>query len=49
MPQMPRMNKKCTKIAYKIMGVPPSMAFKRNKHQEYLNKRLIFTESNKAR
>ncbi len=49
MPQMPRINKACTKIAYKIMGVPPAIAFKPNKVQEYINRRLNFTESNKAR
>ena len=49
MPVMRRIDKKAEKIAFKIMGTPPNIAFKRNKEQQRINKRLIFEETVRAR
>jgi len=46
---MPRMNLKAMKIAYKIMGKPASIAFKPSEKQKEVNKRLLFTETDKSR
>lgn len=49
MPAMRRINKKAEKIAFKIMGKPANIAFKRDKEQQRINKRLIFEETVRAR
>ncbi len=49
MPSMPRMPGKGTKIAYKILGVPSNIAFKRNKAEQKINKRLLFEETYRVR
>jgi hypothetical protein len=49
MPAMPRFSAKGTKIAYKILGVPPNIAFKRNKKERSVNKRLTFEETARVR
>lgn len=49
MPAMPRINNKATKIAYKIMGVPPSFAYKPTKEQKRINKKIIYTETRLSR
>lgn len=42
---MPRPQTKAKKIAYKILGVPQNIAFKRSPMQKYVNKRLMFEET----
>lgn len=49
MPAMPRQHSKATKIAYKILGVPANIAHKRSKKEQYINRRLWFEESSRAR
>jgi hypothetical protein len=49
MPTMPRVPGKETKIAYKILGVPANIAFKRDSIEKKINKRLIFEESIRVR
>lgn len=49
MPSMPRPQGKAKKIAYKILGTPPNIAFKRDKRQKQINKRLIFEETTRVR
>lgn len=49
MPAMPRPKGKATKIAYKILGVPGPIAFKRSKEQKKINKVLLFQESQRIR
>jgi hypothetical protein len=49
MPAMPRIKGKATKIAFKILGTPPNIAFKRNKKEQFQNRRLIFEETTRVR
>ena len=49
MPTMPRMSNKARKIAYKILGVPPALAFKRNEEEQRINQRLLFEETVRVR
>lgn len=49
MPTMRRPKIKATKIAYKVMGVPPNLRFKRSKEQSTINKRLLFEETQRVR
>lgn len=49
MPAMRRIDKKAEKIAFKILGVPPNIAFKRNKEQQRINNRLVQEETVRAR
>ena len=42
-------NAKATKVAFKILGVPGNMRFKRSKEQEQVNKQLIAQETARAR
>lgn len=49
MPSMPRIPGKPTKIAYKILGVPANIAFKRTKEEKAINKRLIYEETTRVR
>ena len=49
MPAMPRPKTKATKIAYKLLGKPANIAFKRNKKQQELNERLIFEDTVRVR
>jgi len=49
MPAMPRVALKPTKIAYKILGVPANILFKRSKEQQRINKRLVFEETIRVR
>lgn len=49
MPAMPRFNKKGTKIAFDILGVPAPLKFKRSKAQEELNQRLLAQESSRVK
>jgi hypothetical protein len=46
---MPRIPGKGKKLAYKLLGTPPNIAFKRNKMQQEVNKRLAFEESSRSR
>lgn len=46
---MPRQNKKATKIAFKILGVPAPLRFKRSKAQEQLNKQLLAQETSRIK
>jgi hypothetical protein len=49
MASAPRQNNKATKIAYKILGVPANIAFKRDKKQKEINRRLVFEETARVR
>lgn len=49
MPTMIRANKKGTKIAFKILGVPAPLKFKRSSAQEQLNKRLLAQETSRIK
>ncbi len=49
MPAMPRVPGKSTKIAYKLLGVPANIAFKRSKTQKKVNRRLVFEETARVR
>lgn len=42
---MPRSNKTATKIAYKILGTPPAVAYKPTERQIYIDK-TIQTQDN---
>ena len=49
MPAMPRPKGKAKKIAYKILGTPPNIAYKRSKAERKINKRLLFEETIRVR
>jgi hypothetical protein len=49
MPAMPRIPGKGTKFAYKIMGVPPNIAYKPNAKAKKINRRLLYEETDRAR
>ena len=49
MPTMIRMPGKPKKIAYKILGVPANIEYKRDSIEKKINKRLIFEESTRVR
>ncbi len=49
MPAMPRVPGKATKIAYKILGVPPNISYKRTEAQKEIDKQLIFEETIRVR
>ena len=49
MPTMIRIPGKPTKIAYKILGVPANIAYKRDAIDKKINRRLIFEESVRVR
>ena len=49
MPGMPRLNKKTTKIAYDILGVPANMRVKKTKKQKEINDRLVQEETMRVR
>lgn len=49
MPQGQRMPGKATKIAYKILGVPANMSYRRTKRDKEINRRLIFEETVRVR
>jgi hypothetical protein len=45
----PRQKSKATKIAWKILGVPQNIAYKRNKEERRINHRLNFDETQRVR
>ncbi len=49
MPGMPRIDKKTTKIAFNIIGIPPIMQQKKPKKQKKINERLVFEETQRVR
>ena len=49
MPSMPRPKTKPTKIAFKVLGVPVNLQYKRTKDQRKINQRLIFEETVRVR
>jgi len=49
MPSMPRPKEKPRKMAYKILGVPANIAYKRTKDQRRVNQRLVFEETVRVR
>jgi hypothetical protein len=49
MPTMPRPNKKATKIAFDLLGTPPSFKQKQNALQKKINQRLLFDETQRVR
>jgi len=48
-PVMPRLKGKATKIAWSIIGKPTAMNVKKKRHQQDINKRLIFEETIRVR
>ncbi len=49
MPCMPRSNRKATKIAFNILGVPPALKFKRTAAQQEMNKLLLAQETSRIK
>lgn len=49
MPTMPRVKGKAKKIAFKILGTPPNLTYKRNMKKSTINKRLVFEETQRVR
>lgn len=49
MPAMPRIKGKATKIAFRILGIPANMLFKRSPKEKKVNRRLIFEETTRVR
>lgn len=49
MPQMRRFEKKSTKIAWKILGKPANLAFKRTPKEKKINRQLVFQETTRSR
>lgn len=49
MPAMPRIPGRPTNIAFKILGIPPNIAFKRTKEEKAINKRLVYEETTRVR
>jgi hypothetical protein len=49
MPVMPRKHGKAKRIAYKILGVPPNISYKRSTEAKRVNKRLLFEETSRVR
>ena len=45
MPAAPRLKGKATKIAFKVLGTPANLQFKRNRVQRMINRRLVFEET----
>ena len=46
---MPRPKDKARKIAYKVLGIPSNIAFKRSKEQKKINRRLLYEETFRVR
>ena len=46
---MPRPKGLARKIAYKILGKPANIAFKRNKMQSKINARLLYEDTYRVR
>ncbi len=46
---MPRVKSLATKIAYKILGIPANIAYKRSKQQEAVNRQLNAQETSRVR
>ena len=44
MPSMPRINKKCKKIAYDILGEPPALKSYKTKRQKKLDREILESE-----
>ena len=49
MPTMIRIPGKPKKIAYKILGIPANIAYRRDEIDKRINKRLVFEESVRVR
>ena len=50
MPSAPRIkNNRATKVAWKILGIPANISFKRNADQRRVNKKLVFEETQRVR
>jgi hypothetical protein len=49
MPAAPRRKCLATKIAYKVLGTPANIAFKRSKQQEQVDKQLNAQETSRVR
>lgn len=49
MPAAPRQERKATKIAYKILGVPGNIAYKPSEFKKRLNRKLISEETARVR
>jgi hypothetical protein len=49
MPVAPRAKGKAQKIAFKILGKPANLSFKRSPQQEYVNELLISQESSRVK
>lgn len=49
MPAMPRVKSYATKVAYKVLGVPANIVFKRSKRQEKIDRQLNAQETSRVR
>lgn len=49
MPAAPRVKGIGKKVAYSILGVPPNIKAKRNKTQQRINEKLIYSETSRVR
>jgi len=49
MPSAPRVKGKAAKIAFKILGTPANLKFKRSKEQERVNQQLLSQETSRVR
>lgn len=49
MPAMPRFSKKGTKIAFKILGTPENILFRRKGKENKVDRQLLFQETTRIR
>jgi len=49
MPAMPRPNKKCTKIAFNILGTPANMRSKKTESQKKLDEQLLAQQTSRIK
>ena len=49
MPMMPRVKGKATKIAYKILGVPNNIKFRKRPYSDQIARRLLFEDTSRVR
>lgn len=49
MPGMPRFSKKGTKIAFKILGTPENILFRRKGKENKVDRQLLFQETTRIR
>ena len=49
MPAAPRMNKKANQICWNLIGKPAPFRFKPTKREQWIDRRLLFEETTRAR